>query len=295
VITLLIKTLVCKGNNMGLKRSFAAFTLTLLRSAIRLIGPAPAAYLAERLPLTFRVELPGGSLTFLSGNSTLLFRARSVLHKEPETIVWIDSFAQGCCLWDIGANVGVYSLYAAHRKVAVLAFEPAAANYHVLNHNIELNAAHGLVQAYCLAFAQENQLGTLNMANTMAGGATNNFDAEGKLSPYAKQTGMVFNQGMLGLSIDRFVEMFDPPFPDHMKIDVDGIEEQILQGASKTLADPRLRSVLIELETIEPESYQRCLDMFETAGFELKEKGVLQSLGSSMRLMNHIFARKELP
>ena len=281
-----------KGKQMGVKRILADFTLGALRSSIRLIGPAPAAYLSERLSLKTRIELPQGPLAFLTGNSALLYRARTVLSKEPETIEWIDSFKEGSCLWDIGANVGVYSLYAwRRRKASVLAFEPAAANYQVLNHNLELNDACASVCAYCLAFAEKNQIGSLNMANTMAGGATNNFDARGTMSPYAPKTDKTFHQGMVGFAVDHFIEMFSPRFPDHMKIDVDGIEEAILNGARQTLADPRLRSVLIELETVEPAAYQRCQAILHEAGFVLAKKGILQALGSSLRPMNHIFVR----
>ena len=43
---------------------------------------------------------------------TLIWRADTVLTKELDTIGWIDEFDEGSVFWDIGANVGVYSLYA---------------------------------------------------------------------------------------------------------------------------------------------------------------------------------------
>lgn len=279
---------------MSVKGRIAAAVLQGARGLVKFMGADAAAYLSERMTLTERVRLPEGALTLLSGNSALLYRARTVLDKEPETIAWIDGFREGACVWDVGANVGVYSLYAARqRKARVLAFEPASANYHVLNQHIELNDACAFIQAYCLAFSDQNGLGLLNMANTRAGGATNNFDAQGALSPYAPKTDRVFNQGMIGFSIDQFVRLYGPPFPEHLKIDVDGIEELILNGARDTLADPRLQSVLIELETVEVNSYERCLSIFRESGLVLAQKGILQALGSSMRPMNHIFVRNQ--
>jgi FkbM family methyltransferase len=277
-----------------LKRRVADLVVGTLGLGAKLLGPAAAAYVAEHLELLMRSATPGGTLTFVASNAALVYRARSVLSKEPETTAWIDSFAPGCCLWDIGANIGVYSLYAARRRSArVLAFEPAAANYSVLNRNIELNDVSGSVHAYCLAFSGQTQLATLNLTNTGAGGATNNFDQDGAISPYAVRTGSVFNQGMLGFSIDGFIEQFAPPFPDHLKIDVDGIEERILSGARRTLADARLRSVLIELETVDLAPYQRCVAMLTDAGLELQSRGVLQAVGTAMRPMNHIFVRRQ--
>ncbi|HAH65824.1 MAG TPA: hypothetical protein DCL72_10205 [Rhizobiales bacterium] len=57
----------------------------------------------------------------------------------------------------------------------------------------------------------------------------------------------------LGYPLDDFVDKFAPPFPQHLKIDVDGNEDMILHGAGRTLADHRLRSVSIELDDRRPE------------------------------------------
>lgn len=53
---------------------------------------------------------------------------------------------------------------------------------------------------------------------------------------------------MLGFSIDSFIKQFAPRFPTCIKIDVDGLEGEIIDGAQDTLRDERVRSVAIELE-----------------------------------------------
>ena len=59
--------------------------------------------------------------------SFLGMRARSLLSKEPETITWLDRLEEDDVLWDVGACVGSYSIYAAVRRgVRVVAFEPAS-------------------------------------------------------------------------------------------------------------------------------------------------------------------------
>lgn len=45
------------------------------------------------------------------------WRFDTLLEKEPDTIEWIDGFRLGETLWDIGANVGIYTIYAALRAV----------------------------------------------------------------------------------------------------------------------------------------------------------------------------------
>ena len=55
---------------------------------------------------------------------------------------WIREFPEGAILWDIGANIGVFALYASLKPtVQVLAFESGAGSFVVLNRNIELNAS----------------------------------------------------------------------------------------------------------------------------------------------------------
>lgn len=54
-------------------------------------------------------------------------------------------------------------------------------------------------------------------------------------------------QGMMGVSLDDLTGRFGLPFPNHIKIDVDGIEDLIVRGASKTLDGPALRTVLVEV------------------------------------------------
>ena len=67
-----------------------------------------------------------------------LSRQRAYLFdtKEPETLKWINRFEKEDTLLDIGANIGVYSIYAALKKIKVIAIEPDSLNYALLNINI---------------------------------------------------------------------------------------------------------------------------------------------------------------
>ena len=62
-----------------------------------------------------------------------------LLTKEPETLEWIDQFkGDKIVFWDIGANVGLYSIYAAlkHKDIQIISFEPSVNNLRVLSRNI---------------------------------------------------------------------------------------------------------------------------------------------------------------
>jgi FkbM family methyltransferase len=234
-----------------------------------------------------RHEVPTrhGILAFVSGHPEALQYPRELLTREPETIDWIDGFEMPCRFWDIGANVGAYALYAALRPgVSVLAFEPAPASYAALCRNIEANGSGDRVEALCIALSDTTRLGILNMSATHAGNSFNSF--ESTQDCFGRELDIRFRQAAVGFSTDEFRRLFGVAPPNYLKIDVDGIEQQILDGAAETLTDPGLRSVLIELESEETERNAGILARLDRAGFALAQRGANHA-GSA----NAIFTR----
>ena len=90
----------------GIVEFGTAYAKTWRRASLRLL-------VSERLHQRHRVATRHGTLTFVSTDAHELEAPREFSTREPETLVWIDSFAHGEVLWDIGANVGAYTLYAA--------------------------------------------------------------------------------------------------------------------------------------------------------------------------------------
>jgi hypothetical protein len=91
-------------------------------------------------------------------------------------------------------------------------------------------------------------------------------------------------QGMLSVTLDDLIGRFGAPFPDHIKIDVDGIEEEIVAGAERTIADERLRSALVEVYLYRGAA-ERIRARFAAAGFRLESpasipqtEGIVQNL-----------------
>jgi FkbM family methyltransferase len=259
---------------MKFNQSALAYSSRLLRFAIYLTGQKRgnilAAHLTESLVPVVRKTTPAGALKFFCAGTTSEWRARTILTKEPETLEWIDSFEPGDVLWDIGANVGVYSLYAALRGIQVLAFEPSAPNYYLLNRNIEMNQFGPRISAYCLAFSDQRELGQLHMASTELGGALNSFGES--LDWQGRTFQPSFSQAMVGYTVDSFIEAYGPHFPTHIKIDVDGIENRIVRGAVKTLADSRLKSLLVELDSSREGYCDSVFEFVERAGMKFVGK-----------------------
>jgi FkbM family methyltransferase len=240
---------------------------------------------ANALLQTHEVATRHGKLVFVTTHPEALQFPRELTAREPETIEWIDAFATPCRFWDIGANIGAYSLYAALRPgVSVVAFEPSPASYAALCRNIETNRRGEEIQALCLALSDRTRLGTLNMSSTNAGNSFNSFESVEDC--FGRPLDIRFRQATVGFAIDDFRRRFGVAPPNYLKIDVDGVEAQILDGAAATLSDPALRSVLIELEHADTERNAKIVERLTRAGFVLAQRGANQA-GSA----NAIFRR----
>jgi FkbM family methyltransferase len=236
---------------------------------IGLLGLNRAGFVAteivQKIAPVCQVSTRKGPLLSRGGHGRLRWRAETFYTEEPETISWLDALTPDDMLWDIGANVGLYSLYAA--KVAgcrVLAAEPEAQNFALLMENIAMNGLAERIVATNLAITNATNLGRLAVHAITKGGAYNQFAAT-DVPPAA------ITQLTMGASIDDLVERFGCPMPTHIKIDVDGNEPDIIAGASKVLADPRCRGLLIEIRTDLPD-HMAIVDRLAEFGFKVTSR-----------------------
>ena len=110
-------------------------------------------------------------LTFTVPNWLNNYRIDTFASKEPETLEWIDSIPVGSVLWDVGANVGLYSIYAAKaQNCRVYAFEPSVFNLELLARNIFLNKLQNQITIIPLAVSDQLGLSFFKMSTTTWGG-----------------------------------------------------------------------------------------------------------------------------
>ena len=204
------------------------------------------------------------------------WRAETYATKEPDTIAWIDAFVrEGEILYDVGANIGQYSLYAARRlrgKCRVFAFEPEALTFAKLNQNIVLNGLSESMTAYCLAVADRTALDYFYVKAFAPGASLHCWGraiTQGE-KPFPPKN----RQGSMGVSIDDLTGRFGLPFPNHIKIDVDGIEAAIVRGARQSLRNARLKSVLVEV-FMHGSTADQVKAMFFEAGWTLHNADVI--------------------
>lgn len=202
--------------------------------------------LAERLDQaqTHRIETRHGPIQALTLRGPHLAAAAVGFEgEEPELLEWIDGFAAGSTLWDVGAATGLFAIYAARRGVKVMAFEPKATSFGVLVEHLAINGAGDQVFPACVAFSDKTGLTHLALHQMAAGSGGNSI--EGQPNQFGEHSFM-FNQGALAYAMDDFAKAFGLSAPDHLKIDVDGVEGLILRGAPQILKS--VKSVLIEVE-----------------------------------------------
>lgn len=226
-----------------------------------------------------RVEHGGAAMEFATPNEMTAWRVRTLFDKEPDTIRWIEAMAPGSVLLDIGANVGMYSIFAAvTRSATVVAFEPESQNYALLNANIALNRLSGRVTAYPLALSDRMQLDRLFLSEFAAGGSCHSFGEEVGFDLKPRSAG--FHQGAFSTTVDQLVESGAMPVPDYIKIDVDGFEHKVIAGAMRTLENPKVKQVLVELNTHLKE-HRATMEALQGLGFGFDEAQVDRALRPS--------------
>jgi len=231
----------------------SAMSRTLARALHGMASIATSALKPERqastLALLHEATLQEVAVPTSAGVLRMLCPSNRALHDpygfgrdEPETVAWIESLPADAVLWDIGANIGLYALFAAMRGLRVLAFEPSAQSFAAMVRSAEANGLDRRIDAFCLALGEGaapgvGSIARLEMASNEAGHSMHST-ASGPAR---------FSQAVPAISVDGFIAAFGATPPSHIKLDVDGIEPAILRGAAVTLAQ-HVREVLVEIE-----------------------------------------------
>jgi FkbM family methyltransferase len=238
------------------------------------------------------VDHNGVNLKFAAPNALNLYRATTFSTKEPETLEWIERIPPRSVLWDIGANVGLYSCYAAKaRDCRVFAFEPSVFNLELLARNIFSNDLSDRVVIIPLPLTDVLGCSTLNMTSTNWGGALSTFGQS--YGHDGLEMRKVFEFQTFGIAMTDAIVKFGVDQPDFIKMDVDGIEHLILLGGVDVLA--KVQGILIEINDHFAEQADSANQTLRKCGFKLIEKRHAdyfdQDIGSGRHTYNQIWER----
>jgi len=209
------------------------------------------------------------TLTFTVPNKLNLYRVDTFSTKEPETLEWIDRMPDGSVLWDVGANIGLYSCYAAkHKKCKVFAFEPSVFNLELLARNIFVNNLNLSISIVPFALADTTMMNSFQLTTTDWGGALSTFGED--FGWDGDKIKKVFEFNTIGISIDEAITKLNINTPNYIKIDVDGLEHFILRGGENVLK--KINGILIEVNDNFEDQAEGCYKLLSEAGLTLHEK-----------------------
>jgi FkbM family methyltransferase len=222
------------------------------RVLLRVLPIGARAKLKQDFTPIVRLDYRPHEVLLHADSPDALYRA-AACRKEPETIRWIEqAIRPGDVMYDVGANVGAYALVASKHcggAITVLAFEPSFATYDQLCRNILLNGCEASVIPHLMCLTERPGLVRFGHTSLAPGSALHisGGTPEG-------QTSIVYWQEIPGFSIDFLVSQFGFPVPNHIKIDVDGSELNVLRGAADTLDSDRVRTIQVEVSPQDPSS-----------------------------------------
>lgn len=220
------------------------------------------ARLYDRMQPFETVSIGDNSLKLFIPDRTCVYWARHGVDSEPTTLAWISSFDCNDTFVDIGANIGLYSLIAASKGVSrVYAFEPNPFSFSVLARNIVNNDFDTIIFPFCLAMNETSSIVTFKLGGMHAGSIKNEITQEGQNKGDISITTAAF-------SVDELFEVQGVSGVNHLKIDVDGLELEILRGAVKLLSNGVFKSVLVEDNLSNETEKSELVSFFDELGFQ---------------------------
>ncbi len=226
-------------------------------------------------------------------NAVCRYRAETFLTKEPETLRWIDQFGGEGAFYDIGANVGLYSLYYAQTQAGrVYAFEPSALNLRLLSLNVSDNGLSSRIVILPSPLTESNEIASFHLSMLDEGGSMSTFGRD--FGHDGSRLRTVLEYDTIGVTLDFMLAsgLVSHP-PSLIKIDVDGIEHLILRGARSVLANESLRSILIEVNEDFRELAQEVQRILEAAGFQMliRDHSEMFDHGAFSSTFNQVWVR----
>ncbi len=227
------------------------------------------ASIKENLTVKKTLDYPNKEIFLWIDSLSEYYRSFSC-KKEPETIQWIEDFINpGEVIFDIGANVGAYSFVInkfTDGKAKVYAFEPSFSTFAQLTRNILLNRCEEMIIPLNIALSERTEMQKFNYSSLTGGAALHALGRS--INNKGIEFTPVSSQLVLASRLDDLMNFFNLEKPNHIKLDVDGIELDILKGAEKTLLNSSLKSILVELEPELPSS-KSIIEFLTLKGFEI--------------------------
>jgi FkbM family methyltransferase len=200
----------------------------------------------------------------------------------------------GGVYFDVGANIGLYSLYYAKKFIGskVYSFECAPKNLKLLSLNVSINKVSDRVFIVPNPLSDKTYFGQIYEDDLSEGASSMAFESK---IQFSERTGL--NRFLtLGFSLDYLFEKFLlKDSPTLLKIDVDGIEDKILLGSRSILANKTLKSIYVEVDYANHINKKTIHLLLQENGFKLKSINQASMFKATRynSLYNEIWVRAE--
>ena len=199
-------------------------------------------------------------------NSHEFNRALTFNSKEEDTLAWLKN-NPGLDLVDIGANVGIYSLYFAKlsENSRIYSFEPDASSFTSLVKNISVNSTPN-IKAFCIAMGSRKGFYEMNFHDFAAGAGAGAIDSEyifTNARDKKKYTQQTFCE-----TLDYCSEKLIMTENCLVKIDVDGPEYEIINSGKNFLSSNKVKSVMIEINSKNEKDKHKIFSLMQSYGYK---------------------------
>jgi FkbM family methyltransferase len=186
--------------------------------------------------MTITVNLVGDELPVLVDDRTAglggSFYYSPLRPYSPAPLAWVWEQLKRyprATLIDVGASTGCYSLLAAHHPgLNVYAFEPVPLTCSVLRANVRLNGAENRVKVFGKAVSNYNGVGVLHAVKDDGGKGVSIVDGKPAYHKDCEQSRVNV------VTLDSICKRYNIA-PTVLKIDVEGQELRVLEGATETI------------------------------------------------------------
>lgn len=241
----------------------------------------------QMLDPKIEIQMPKDNVVFRTGHGRLLWRAKAFLTEEPMTIEWIDKFNENDIFFDIGANVGNYSIYASKKGIKSFACEPEILNLSLLYENIFLNEIEHLCTPIPLALHDKTIVEKFYLKDISRGDALHSIGQKSYLLQDPDSSTKTIDT--LTIELDKLIVNYNLPYPTKLKIDVDHNELNVINGAKETLK--HVNEICVELD-LNFNEHKIAKEILEKNNFVViqKEDG---PINYNKNIANYIFRKKK--
>ena len=226
------------------------------------------------------VEILGKDIVFFVPNELINWRVETLFEKEPETLDWINKFQneEKIVFWDIGSNIGLYSIYAAlkYKNIEIISFEPSTRELITFYRNLELN---------------KNIASKIRIVPMAVGKQTNDFlsltyGPSSNTGTNKITDGILCDEKIPVVEVGKILGEYYIKKVKLIKIDVEGFELNVVDSLQDLLIKMSDLHVVCEINNEMPNS-EKIFEIFQTCGFELNNRAHLTNT-----VNNAIFYKK---